>query len=129
MQKETLSNKTESTTASQLPRDIEMDDTWATSKLRKLIDQRCAEGRKPTHLFLGQKEADLLRQHLGEAFGHENATRLEHIWYMGLRVIELQTESAVRVAGEQFISKLDVQPEQLSSLNPKEIATRWSLGL
>ena len=93
--------------APNLPRDIELEDRWDTSALRQVVDSRCHDGRKPSHLFLGKKEAALLRQHLGEAFGAETVATFNDLYYMGMLVIEMSTPSCVRVAGEKFMDKLD----------------------
>lgn len=129
IQKESLATGQVGANYADLPKDVVLSDRWDTHALRAVIDARCADGRKPTHLFLGRKEADLLRQHLGSAFGEENASNLEHIWYMGLRVVELQCESVFRVAGNRFIGALGTEPESLAKLSPDEIRSAWSFDL
>ena len=90
-----------------IPRDLELKDKWDTSSLRALVDARCHEGRKPSHLFLGRNECALLKGHLGEAFGDEAVSTFNDLYYMGMSVVELNTESCVRVAGEKIMDKLD----------------------
>ena len=129
IQKESLSTGQASTNFAALPKDVVLGDSWDTRALRQVIDERCADGRKPTHLFLGMREAQLLRQHLGSAFGEENASSLEHIWYMGLRVVELQSDSVFRVAGNRFVNALGSAPESLSRLSKDEILAAWRFDL
>ena len=88
-----------------LPKDLQLIDSWDTSALRALVDERCQKGRKPSHLFLGRNECDLLKKHLGEAFGSDSVSTFNDLYYMGMLVVELQTESCVRVAGEKFMDK------------------------
>ena len=109
-----------------LPLDIVFGEIWNTSAVRKVIDRRCVEGRKPSHFFLGRKESALLRTHLGEAFGEENVTTLNALYYMGLRVIELDTPSFVRVAGQKFIGKLEQAGVDLASWSEAQFST-WQL--
>ena len=90
-----------------LPKDLQLIDSWDTSALRALVDERCQKGRKPSHLFLGRNECDLLKKHLGEAFGSDSVSTFNDLYYMGMLVVELQTESCVRVAGEKFMDKLE----------------------
>ena len=109
-----------------LPRDLVLDDAWDTSQLRRLIDARCEADRKPTHLFLGRKEAGLLRRHLGEAFGHEEVSKIDHLWYMGLRVFELDIDSFARVAGDKFMKDIDNDPVKLQKWKEDDFAG-WQL--
>ena len=51
--------------------ELKMFDRWRTESVQALINRKTAGGRKPAFLFLGQHEADLLRNHLGTAFGAE----------------------------------------------------------
>jgi hypothetical protein len=44
-------------------------------------------------------EAYLLRQHLGAAFGPENVQTLKNLYYMGLEVIEVETDYFLRTSG------------------------------
>ena len=76
-----------------------MANKWDTARIRSLIESKSAAGRKPAFLFLGRREADLLRTHLGAAFGLESVQTLKNLYYMGLEVIELDTWSFIRTAG------------------------------
>ena len=115
-------------TEATLPRDLVLEDKWDTSQLRRLVDARCDAGRKPTHLFLGHKESALLRRHLGEAFGDEEVSKLEHLWYMGLRVFEVDVESFARVAGDKFMKSIDNDPDQLKKWKADDFAG-WQLKI
>jgi hypothetical protein len=91
----------------ELPRDVVLIDKWDTSALRAVVDRRCHANRKPSHLFLGKAESTLLREHLGEAFGAESVATFNALYYMGMLVIELDTPSCFRVAGEKFMDKIE----------------------
>ena len=109
-----------------LPQDLNLTDKWDTSALRALVDERCNAGRKPSHLFLGRKESDLLKDHLGEAFGADSVSTFNDLYYMGMLVVELQTNSCVRVAGEKFMDKLESSSFDLKSWKDDDFS-EWEL--
>ena len=81
---------------------------------------------KPSHLFLGRNECDLLKKHLGEAFGSDSVSTFNDLYYMGMLVVELQTESCVRVAGEKFMDKLERSGFDLKSWKDDDFS-EWEL--
>ena len=85
--------------------ELVLGGTWDTVRLRALIARKTAAGRKPAFLFLGRREADLLRQHLGASFGPESVQSLKNLYYMGLEVIELDTWSFLRTAGMKRVQE------------------------
>ena len=87
--------------------ELRMSTRWNTESVRALINRKTAQGRKPAFLFLGLREADLLRDHLGAAFGPESVQTLNNLYYMGLQVIELETESYLRTAGMKRVRGLE----------------------
>lgn len=109
-----------------LPRDIIFGEVWNTSALRKVVDKRCHDGRKPSHLFLGRREAALLRTHLGEAFGPETVQTFNDIYYMGMLVVELETPTCVRVAGEKFMDRLESKKIDLGKWKEDQFS-EWEL--
>ncbi len=86
--------------------ELELTNTWDTDALRRLTNRKTADGRKPAFLFLGAREADLLREHLGAAFGPESVRTLKNLYYMGLEVVELEVESYFRTAGIKRVEGL-----------------------
>ena len=49
--------------------ELKMHDTWDARSVSDLIRSKCRFGETPAFLFVGKKEADLLRGHLAEVFG------------------------------------------------------------
>ena len=92
-----------------------MTNAWDTTRIRALIERKTKAGRKPAVLFVGRREADMLRAHLGAAFGPESVQSLKNLYYMGLEVIELDTWSFLRTAGlkrvEDFRDQRGRQPK------------------
>ena len=95
--------------------ELEFGDVWDAQKVRALIDQKTQEDRKPSFLFVGSHEAQLLRYHLGCAFGPANVCTLKNLYYMGLEVVELNVDrflrTAVRKRVENFLEESGHIPE------------------
>ncbi|MGE9270522.1 MAG: hypothetical protein ACQKBU_06940 [Verrucomicrobiales bacterium] len=81
--------------------ELTLEDTWDTAAISALVRSKCSMGETPAFLFLGKKEAELLREHLASAFGAENVPTLWDTYYMGLEVIEIQCDSFVRTGGRK----------------------------
>lgn len=78
---------------------------WKTEAIRDLIDRKSTVGRTPAFLFVGRHEAYLLRNHLGAAFGNESVQSLKNLYYMGLEVIEVNTDHFLRTAGMKRVKE------------------------
>ena len=63
--------------------ELTMAEAWDSAAVSALIRSKSNLGETPAFLFLGKKEALLLQQHLGEAFGAESVTTLHDTYYMG----------------------------------------------
>jgi|TARA_B110000116_G_C16769753_1_gene552698 hypothetical protein len=109
-----------------LPKDLELKEDWDTSALRILVDARCHEGRKPSHLFLGRHESQLLKGHLGKAFGDDAVSTFNDLYYMGMLVVELNTDRCVRVAGEKFMDQLERSGFELKDWRDDDFS-EWDL--
>lgn len=81
-------------------------DYWDSDALRQLIQRKTKGRRKPAFLFLGRREAQLLRRHLGAAFGPESVQSLKNLYYMGLEVVEVEASSYLRTAGIKRVEGL-----------------------
>ncbi|WP_411845850.1 hypothetical protein AAFN60_19985 [Roseibacillus persicicus] len=95
--------------------ELELGIEWDTAAIRNLITTKSAVGRTPAFLFLGHHEAGLLRAHLGAAFGCEAVRSLKNLYYMGLEIIEVDTQNFLRTAGmkrvKAFQDALGRQPK------------------
>ncbi|MBB5353373.1 hypothetical protein HNR46_003630 [Haloferula luteola] len=78
-----------------------LGDAWDPSAVAGLIRSKSSHQESPCFLFLGKREADLLRSHLGAIFGPENVPCLKDTFYMGLEVIELASESFLLTCGRK----------------------------
>ena len=97
---------TQATIGSRACSELKLIDYWDTDALRQLIKRKTTNERKPAFLFVGRHEARLLRRHLGAAFGPESVQTLKNLYYMGLEVVELETQSYLRTAGVKRVEGL-----------------------
>ncbi len=81
--------------------ELELGGVWDPTAVADLIRSKSTANETPCFLFLGKKEAGLLRQHLGAIFGDENVPCLKDTYYMGLEVIEIACESFLLTSGRK----------------------------
>ncbi len=79
---------------------------WSPEAVSDLIRSKCAAGETPAFLFLGRKEAGLLREHLAEVFGAEAVATLHETYYMGLKVVEVGVSSFFYTGGRKPVRTL-----------------------
>lgn len=111
--------------ASSVKSEVQMYDRWRSEAVRALINRKTKQGRKPAFLFLGQHEADLLRYHLGTAFGPESVQSLNNLYYMGLEVIEIEAESFLRTAGMKRVRGLEEALGRFPNDRDLEASSFW----
>ena len=88
----------------QIQSELKLANEWDTLAIRQLIETKTAANRTPICLFLGNQEAHLLRVHLKAAFGPDAVQSLKSLYYMGLEVVEVDTDSFLRTAGAKRMS-------------------------
>jgi hypothetical protein len=84
-----------------LESELRMDAVWNHEAVADLIRSKSDHGETPAFLFLGRKEAGLLRIYLAEAFGAEAVASLFDTYYLGLDVVEIDSESFLYTAGRK----------------------------
>jgi len=78
-----------------------MEAAWDTMAVAELIRSKSIDGRTPTFLYLGRREAAMLREHLAEAFGAESVVTLNGSYYMGLNVRTIHCERFFGTGGRK----------------------------
>jgi hypothetical protein len=68
-----------------------------------MVNENSASGRSPAYLFLGRVETELLRRHLGRAFGVEAVSTLHQTYYMGLQVVTVDANCHVSTGGSKVV--------------------------
>ncbi len=109
--------------------ELQMFDRWNTESLQALINRKTTEGRMPSFLFLGRQEAELLRHHLGTAFGAESVRSLKNPYYFGLKVIEVDTESYLRTAGMKRVRGLEEALNRTPDHHDLEASSFWRFAI
>lgn len=87
-------------------RDLFITGKWCPDELRRIIAARSENQRRPTHLFLGRREAGLLRDYLREHEATDEEIELEGREYMGLTIVLHDSESLLRLAGDLYMGHL-----------------------
>lgn len=89
-----------------VPSELSFRDCWDGEAVSDLIHSKTADGETPAFLFLGRREAALLREHLAEVFGEESVITLKGTYYKGLDVVTIDCDSFLATAGRKAIRTL-----------------------
>jgi len=92
--------------ATSVAAELKFAGEWDMGAVSALIRSKCESGATPSFLFLGRKEAALLREHLAEVFGADAVTTLHDTYYMGLEVVEIECDSFLITGGRKAVSTL-----------------------
>jgi hypothetical protein len=109
--------------------ELRMRDTWDARAVSELIRSKCRFGETPAFLFVGKKEAELLRAHLAEAFGSESVTTLHQTYYMGLEVVEIGSDSFLFTAGRKTVRTLQDPISRRPEWRDRETEAMWQLRI
>jgi hypothetical protein len=109
--------------------ELTMADKWDTRAVSDLIRSKSANGETPAFLFLGAKEACLLRSHLAGAFGAEAVSTLHGTYYMGLVVMVIDCVSFVFAGGRKTIRTLQDPISRRPEWRDRETEALWQLRL
>jgi hypothetical protein len=115
--------------AMSLAPELRMHDTWDARAVSGLIRSKCRFGETPAFLFVGRKEAELLRRHLADAFGSESVATLHKTYYMGLEVVEIGSESFLFTAGRKVVRTLQDPIARRPAWRDRETEAMWQLRI
>jgi hypothetical protein len=115
--------------ATSLVPELRMHGTWNSRAVSELIRSKCRFGETPAFLFVGKKEADLLREHLAEVFGTESVATLHQTYYMGLEVVEIGCDSFLFTAGRKVIRTLQDPIARRPAWRDRETEAMWQLRI
>jgi hypothetical protein len=108
-----------------VPSELSFKDIWDGDAVSELIRSKLYRRETPAFLFLGRKEASLLKQHLAEIWGEESVVTLHGTYYKGLKVVTIDCESFLTTGGHKAI-------RTHYSRHPwrdHEVETHWQLRL
>jgi hypothetical protein len=109
--------------------ELSMHDTWDSRAVSELIRSKCRFGETPAFLFIGKKEAELLREHLAEVFGAEAVATLHQTYYMGLEVVEIGCDSFLFTAGRKVIRTLQDPIARRPAWRDRETEAMWQFRI
>ena len=115
--------------ATSLAPELTMHDTWNARAVSQLIRSKCRFGETPAFLFVGRKEAALLREHLAEVFGAEAVTTLHQTYYMGLEVVEIGSESFLFTAGRKVVRTLQDPIARRPAWRDRDTEAMWQFRI
>lgn len=114
---------------SMVPSELSLEDVWDGAAVSELIRSKCAHGATPAFLFLGRKEALLLKQHLAEAWGEESVMTLHGTYYMGLDVVAIDCESFLTTGGRKAIRTLQDPMSRRPAWRDREVEALWQFRI
>ncbi|MDP3849776.1 MAG: hypothetical protein Q8Q59_04675 [Luteolibacter sp.] len=114
---------------STVPSELSFEDCWDGEAVSDLIRSKCDHGETPAFLFLGRKEARLLKDHLAEAFGDESVVTLHGTYYKGLDVVTVDCESFLTTGGRKAIRTLQDPMSRRPAWRDREVEALWQFRI
>jgi hypothetical protein len=112
-----------------VPSELSFRDCWDGEAVSDLIRSKSADGETPAFLFLGRREAAMLREHLAEIFGEESVVTLHGTYYKGLVVVMIGCESFLCTAGRKAIRTLQDPIARRPAWRDEKLDTLWRFRL
>jgi hypothetical protein len=109
--------------------ELVLEDTWDLDEVSAVIRSKSDHEATPAFLFLGKKEAGLLREHLAEVFGNDAVSTLKDTYFMGLEVIEIECDSFFLTGGRKTIRTLQDPISRRPAWRDQETDARWQFRL
>jgi hypothetical protein len=114
---------------SSVPSELSFEGTWDGDAVSELIRSKCDHGETPAFLFIGRKEAALLKEHLADAFGEESVVTLHGTYYMGLDVVPVDCESFLCTGGRKAVRILQDPMARRPAWRDRETETLWQFRI
>jgi hypothetical protein len=112
-----------------VPSELSFEDNWDGDAVSELIRSKCENGETPAFLFLGRKEANLLREHLAEIFGEESVVTLNGSYYKGLDLVMIDCESFLSTGGRKAIRTLQDPMSRRPAWRDRETEALWQFRI
>lgn len=110
---------------SSVPSELSFEDVWDGEAVSDLIRSKCDNGATPAFLFLGRKEAALLKEHLAKSFGAESVVTLHGTYYMGLDIVTIDCASFLSTGGRKAIRTLQDPMSRRPAWRDRETEALW----
>jgi hypothetical protein len=112
-----------------VPSELSFEDVWDGEAVSELIRSKCEFGETPAFLFLGRKEAALLKEHLAEIFGEDSVITLYGTYYKGLEVVTIDCESFLATGGRKSIRTLQDPIARRPEWRDRETDALWQFRI
>lgn len=114
---------------SSVPSELSFGNAWDGEAVSDLIRSKCDHGETPAFLFLGRKEALLLKEHLVGTWGEESVVTLYGTYYMGLVVVTIDCESFLATGGRKAIRTLQDPMSRRPAWRDREVGALWQFRI
>lgn len=114
---------------STVPSELSFADSWDGEAVSNLIRSKCDHEESPAFLFLGRKEAQLLKEHLAEIFGEESVVTLQGTYYKGLEVVTIECVSFLCTGGRKAIRTLQDPMSRRPAWRDRDTQTLWQFRI
>jgi len=124
-------NLMNATISTEMPEDhvvdpeLSFEEIWDSAAVAELIRSKCDLAETPALLFLGKKEAKLLRDHLASVFDADEVMALKGTYYMGLEVVELDCETFLMTGGRKSSRVLQDPISRRPAWRDRETVSNW----
>lgn len=112
-----------------VPSELSLDGSWDAEAVAALIRSKSDFGETPAFLFVGRKEAGLLKEHLAESFGEESVVTLNGTYYMGLDVVAIDCESFLATGGRKAIRTLQDPIARRPAWRDRDTEALWQFRI
>lgn len=112
-----------------VPSELSFEDVWDGEAVSELIRSKCDHGETPAFLFLGRKEAGLLKEHLAEIFGEDSVVTLNGTYYKGLDVITIDCETFLATGGRKAVRTLQDPISRRPEWRDRETDALWQFRI
>lgn len=112
-----------------VPSELSFEEVWDGEAVSELIRSKSENGETPAFLFLGRKEANLLKEHLAEIFGEESVVTLNGTYYKGLDVVTIDCESFLATGGRKAIRTLKDPMSRRPAWRDRETDGLWQFRI
>jgi hypothetical protein len=109
--------------------ELSLEGTWDGEAVSELIRSKCDHGETPAFLFLGRKEALLLKEHLAETWGEESVVTLHSTYYMGLEIVPIDCETFITTGGRKAIRTLQDPMSRRPAWRDREVDALWQFRI
>jgi len=114
---------------STVPSELSFEGSWDGGAVSGLIRSKCDHGETPAFLFLGKKEAILLKEHLAEAFGEDAVVTLHGTYYMGLEVVPVDCQCYLSTGGRKAIRTLQDPMARRPAWRDRDTEALWQFRI